>query len=49
MKKSKSQLQTDIILATENKKLKEEVAHYKSKATNFYFKNIKLYMLLMCS
>lgn len=27
----------------ENKKLKEEVTHYRSKATNFYFKNIKFY------
>lgn len=27
----------------ENKKLKEEVVHYRSKTTNFYFKNIKFY------
>lgn len=33
MKKSKSQLQSNLsILTMENKKLREEVAHYKSKA-----------------
>lgn len=44
MKKSKSQLQTDLrILMMENKRLKEEVAHCRGKATNLYFKTIKFY------
>lgn len=41
-KRNKSQLQTDLtVLMMENENLKQELAHYKGKITNFYLKSIK--------